>query len=162
MKLRIADCGLRTLFAVVLCISLAVLYRAEAGDQKPSPSHPRNREAAATVVIYNEADVVSLDLAGYYAQQRNIPFDHLIGLTCSPNEEISREEYDRTIAEPLRKIFTDRGWWKAPAEPNQPVTENRIRFVVLMRGMPLKIAGTSNYPGDHFEGRGEFNRNEAA
>src|SRR5438067_12056413 len=102
MKLRIADCGLRTLFAVVLCISPVVLHRAEAEGQKPSPSPPRNREAAATVVIYNESDVVSLDLAGYYALQRNIPFAHPIGLTCSPNVETSRAEYERTIAEARR------------------------------------------------------------
>ena len=37
--------------------------------------------------------------------------DHLVGVECSTEEEISRQEYDETIAEPLRKTFTERKWW---------------------------------------------------
>jgi uncharacterized protein (TIGR03790 family) len=40
-----------------------------------------------------------------------------------------------------------RGWWHAPADPSLPVSDNQIRFVALMRGIPLKIAGVADYPG---------------
>ena len=79
------------------------------------------------------------------------------------NEEITREQYDQTIAEPLRKIFSARGWWHAPDDPAMPVSDNQIRFVALMRGIPMKIANTSNYPGDIFLGsQPELAPNEAA
>src|ERR1039457_5547997 len=60
---------------------------------------------ASTIVVYNKTVSDSVALATFYAQQRGIARDHLIGLACSTEEEISREEYDTTIAEPLREIF---------------------------------------------------------
>src|SRR6266403_967591 len=68
--------------------------------------------AESTVVIYNTAVPESAALARFYAQQRGIARDHLIGLDCSIEEEISREEYDTTIAAPLREIFKSRHWWR--------------------------------------------------
>lgn len=148
----------RIVAAFVWFVSVSISLAQNSGGAKSNIS----REAAATVVIFNNLDAVSTDLAGYYAEKRGIPFDHLIGLDCSSEEEISRAEYDRTIAAPLRKIFSERGWWKMSPNPNQPVVANKMRFVALMRGIPLKITGTTNYPGNHYEGQPEINRNEAA
>src|ERR1700731_2848457 len=67
--------------------------------------------ARATIVIYNTALPDSAELAKFYAQQRGIATDHVIGLLCSVEEEISREQYDEKIATPLREIFRDRHWW---------------------------------------------------
>lgn len=108
------------------------------------------RESALTVVVFNEADRDSTELAHYYAEKRGIPKDQVIGLKTSKSEEISRDEYDRTIAEPLRQIFTARQWWKLrePNNPLGPVESNKIRFVALIRGIPLKIAEAPGYPGD--------------
>ncbi|MGI8432268.1 MAG: TIGR03790 family protein, partial [Chthoniobacterales bacterium] len=107
--------------------------------------------AKATLVIYNRAAPDSAGLARYYAQQRHIANDHLVGLDCSTEEEISREEYDTTIARPLRQIFTERKWWSEhennAGEP--AVSSNQIDFVALIRGMPLKIRATALYEGDH-------------
>lgn len=61
--------------------------------------------AESTIVIFNKAVPESAALARFYALQRGIARDHLIGLDCSIEEEISREEYDTTIAAPLREIF---------------------------------------------------------
>ncbi len=52
-----------------------------------------------------------MELAKFYAQKRGIARDHLVGLACSKEEEISREEYDRTIADPLRELFKKQRWW---------------------------------------------------
>lgn len=122
----------------------------------------RNPEAAATVVVYNNLDSLSLELAAYYAEKRGIPLSRLIGLDCSGEEEISRAEFDRTIAEPLRKVFTERGWWSAPREADAPVMRNSVRFLALMRGVPLKISQAADYPGDSFSGPSALNRNEAS
>ncbi|HEY2800423.1 MAG TPA: TIGR03790 family protein [Chthoniobacterales bacterium] len=106
--------------------------------------------AEATVIVYNSAAPDSAHLARFYASERHIPKDHIVGLWCSKEEEISREEYDNTIAGPLRKIFTRRELWTLQKEGDGPprVTSNQIHFVALIRGMPLKIRSTPKYPGD--------------
>ena len=107
-------------------------------------------DVAATVVVFNEQDPASVALAGYYAEKRGISYDHLIGLTCSLDECISREDYDKTIAEPLRKAFRSHGWWQTEADlDNGRVVGSKIRFVALMRGIPLKIAAVATYAGDN-------------
>jgi uncharacterized protein (TIGR03790 family) len=103
----------------------------------------------ATIVIYNKAVPDSVQLAKFYAEQRGIARDHLIGLTCSTEEEISREEYDATIAAPLRAIFKERQWWRLRETEEHSVASNSIHFVALMKGMPLKVrAITAPYAGD--------------
>ncbi len=145
-------------FIAALALSLAAAAAANA-DPSPAPT----RESAATLVVYNNLDPSSAALAAYYASRRAIPSDHVVGLDCPLNEEISRAQYDETIAGPLRKMFSERGWWHAPDDPEMPVSDNQIRFVALMRGIPMKIANTSNYPGDLYLGKQpELAANEAA
>ena len=109
--------------------------------------------AAATVVVYNRNAPDSASLARFYAKARGIANDHLVGLDCPIEEEISRQEYDDTIAEPLRTKFTEADWWtlRKEAEDHPVVRANRIRFFALMRGMPLKIRATVVYAGNHPE-----------
>ena len=68
-----------------------------------------------------------MELAHFYAEKRGIPKDQVIGLRCSKAEEITRGEYDQTIAEPLRKVFTriavvEAARWpqSPPARSNEP------------------------------------------
>jgi len=129
----------------------------------PAPTPLPTRESDATIVVYNNLDPGSVDLATYYASRRGIELDHLVGLNCSTNEEITRTQYDEDIAGPLRKYFGDNGWWHEPPDPNVPVTDNQIRFIAIMRGIPLKIAAVANYPGDAFPGSEQaLNTNAAA
>jgi len=68
--------------------------------------------APATIVVFNQDVPESVELAKFYAQKRGIARDHLIGLSISRTEEISRDEYDTMIRKRLREIFKERGWWK--------------------------------------------------
>lgn len=114
----------------------------------------QNADAAATVVVYNRNAPDSEDLARFYASKRGIARDQVVGLDCPRTEEITREEYDRTIAEPLRATFTKRGWWtlRVGDDPLGRVEESDIRFVALIRGMPLKVSRVSGYQGDERRG----------
>ena len=109
-----------------------------------------NADAAATLVIYNQNDKDSGDLARFYAEKRGIAKDQVLGFKCAKTEEITRDEYDQTIAEPLRKAMVANIWWKpaAAGHPLGPIESNKIRFIALMRGMPLRIAERPKYPGD--------------
>src|SRR6476646_9051674 len=120
---------------------------------------------AQTIVVFNTAVPDSEALGKFYAGKRGIADDHLVGLDCPPQEEISREEYDATIAEPLRKIFEQRQWWHVHQAPDgeKRVQTLGIHFVALIRGMPLKIRPVATpYQGDTPGGGPIQSRNEAS
>src|SRR3954469_10598837 len=106
--------------------------------------------APATIVVFNKDVPESVELAKFYAQKRGIARDHLVPLSISKTEEISRDEYDTMIRDPLRAVFKQRGWWTLNETRGGPitVTSNSIRFVALIKGVPLKIRAAANYPGD--------------
>ncbi len=146
---------MRRLLILVISLSLGCGLRAA--------STPADL-AQATVIIYNRAAPDSAGLARFYAQARHIPNDHIVGLDCSTEEEISRKEYDETIAEPLRKIFVEHQWWtlRTDADNDPVVSASRINFVALIRGMPMKIRATVAYPGDRIENNQIGSQNQAA
>jgi uncharacterized protein (TIGR03790 family) len=120
--------------------------------------------APATIVVFNKDVPESVELAKFYAQQRGIARDHLVPLSCSKTEEISRDEYDTMIRDPLRAVFKERKWWtlNEPRDGAITVKSNAIRFVAVMRGLPLKIRAAENYPGDKPGGPPIGNRNDAS
>src|SRR3954470_12224182 len=142
--------GLRRLF-----LSLFGLFATAAFAEKPL--------APATIVVFNQDLPESVELAKFYAQKRGIARDHLVGLGVSKTEEISRDEYDMMIRDPLRKIFDERGWWTVEKgiEPRR-VTTSAIRFVAVMKGIPLKIRATTDYPGDKPGSPPIGNRNDSS
>jgi uncharacterized protein (TIGR03790 family) len=100
------------------------------------------------LVVYNSSDHDSRDLAAYYAERRGIALDHVLGIACSTNEEISRQDYSRTIREPIISYIYKKGWMTRHSEVirignrNMDVlvaTHNDVWAIVLMRGVPLKI-----------------------
>jgi uncharacterized protein (TIGR03790 family) len=120
--------------------------------------------APLTIVVFNKDVPESVELAKFYAQKRGIARDHLVGLSVSKTEEISRDEYDTMIRDPLRAIFKERKWWtlNEPRGGQVTVATNQIRFVALIKGMPLKIRPATDYPGDKPGGPPIGNRNDAS
>ncbi|MEY4299537.1 MAG: hypothetical protein RIR25_773, partial [Verrucomicrobiota bacterium] len=83
-------------------------------------------------------------MADYYAERRPIPSEQIIGLDCPLEEEITRQQYVDSIESPLRHLFERKGWWEVRKgfEDQAEVTGSSIRYVALIRGMPLKIRTT--------------------
>lgn len=166
MLCRKTHCRFRTFSscrwtAVLLFCSLMLPWMSSARDLAPS-----------TVVLYNRNDVESRDLAKYYAEKRGIPFRQVLGLDVSSSEEISRQEYIDTIQTPLTEAFTTRGWWilRNSAGQGEMVIESTMRYLVILRGVPLKVApaeglpepsGRAQLPPDHAMQR-LFNHNESS
>src|SRR5437667_12648029 len=67
--------------------------------------------ATSTIVVYNKSAPDSPELARFYAKQRGIVSDHIIGVTCSVDEEITREDYDGKVAGPLRQAIQSPNRW---------------------------------------------------
>lgn len=106
------------------------------------------RDAAATLVLYNTKSPDAQQLAEYYARARQIPAGQVVGIECLDAEEISREEYKRTIEAPLCYLFEKKGWWeiRTNLDGQKEVIRSRVRYLALIRGMPLKIRTTVKPP----------------
>ena len=162
MRFLILARAMRTAF---FCAFAVAKMHGEPLSLRPPQSPSGDPAAAATIVVFNASDNDSAGLARFYAAKRGIPNDRIIGLKCPVQEEITRADYDGTIAEPLREIFTKNGWWELrPVDhPLGRIERNKIKFVALMRGMPLKIAPVGDYPGDKAAGPPEAaGHNEAS
>ncbi len=134
--------------------SLWVLTGPGYGADTPPPPTPDQPDLAAhTVVVYNRADPDSRPLAEFYIKARSIPEERMIGLECPTTEEITRADFEAKIHKPLEELFAARGWMKRAENflsnpilgiessvPVQQAQENPIWIMVLMRGIPLKIA----------------------
>ena len=113
-----------------------------------SEAPAQDRLAAATLVLYNTNDTDSVSLAKYYASRRNIPQNQLVGLPCPLSEQITRAQFQSTLAAPLRKIMLSNGWWKTRPDRDgkNNVVDTTIRFLAIIRGVPLKIASDPSIP----------------
>lgn len=108
----------------------------------------RDRFSEATIVLFNSNDPESQSLARYYSSKRNIPSARVVGLACPSSEEISRADFEATISVPLIKKMEAEGWWKMlpGAGGRKSVVQTSIRFVAIMRGVPLKIRADPSIP----------------
>ncbi len=99
-------------------------------------------------VLYNSTQPESKNLALHYATQRNIPTDNLVGLPLSADDLISRDEYNTTLRDPLLKIFHANNWWTLDqdSEGNPRITNQKIRILLTIRGVPFGIKGSPADP----------------
>ena len=98
-------------------------------------------DPTSVVILYNTNNAESSKLALYYAQQRSIPDENIIGLDAPDKGHISRAEYTSTIQDPLRRQFQNKGWWKLGKTQDGFIlpVENKKRLLVCMYGMPFGI-----------------------
>jgi uncharacterized protein (TIGR03790 family) len=126
--------------------------------------------AAHLLVVYNSNDPDSQNLAQYYASQRGIPSERIFAVSSPVSEEISRAQFDDTIRSPIVSYLVQKDWMaRQPAHVRVGsryldllvATRNDIWAIVLMRGVPLKIAPD---PNDHdtMEATPELQTNAAA
>jgi uncharacterized protein (TIGR03790 family) len=92
------------------------------------PTAGRDLNPEQLLIIANKEMRHSVELADYYMKQRSIPEQNLIKVQTSLEEFISREEYEKEIASPVRSFVTK----------NDP---EGIKYacIVLMYGIPLRV-----------------------
>ena len=126
--------------------------------------------AAHLLVVYNLNDPESEGLARYYAQRRGIPAERVLALNCPAREEITRDEFDQTIRVPILNDLFRHKWLERQPEAASlgdrtvtvlAATRNDIWAIVLMRGVPLKIA-ESGATDDGMEPQALLRTNAAA
>lgn len=112
--------------------------------------------ADSTLVVFNDTSADSRELAEYYAKARGIPDAHLVPLTCSTEETISREDYNDTIAGPLRAFMDNNDLWTVERlAEGRAATDCKIHIIALMRGVPVRIAATPPTPTGEVDAAGK-------
>jgi uncharacterized protein (TIGR03790 family) len=93
------------------------------------------QSAQNILLILNETSPVSLDVGQYYAEKRGIPPDNILRLRAPADESIDRALYSRLIEGPIA------GWL------TRDFAQDRILYLVLTKGVPLRISGTYGQEG---------------
>lgn len=117
------------------------------------PTNEGVATASEVFVIYNssystdsDSDSVqdSLELANYYRDTRSIPSGNVAGVAMPTTEAISRSDYNTYVKAGIEAAITNAG------------VADTIKYLVLVKGVPLKIQDTSgvatnysNYSGNY-------------
>lgn len=136
----------RTLITILTFALLA------AGGLRGAEDDPAQR----VVILANSADDESVALARYYAQRRGVPAENIIALPLSKEEIISRTEFQTTLGQPLQDELVKRHWIDGLAtDETDPLGRkrylmmgHRISYLVLCRGVPLRIDHDPAQPAD--------------
>ncbi|MEM1084813.1 MAG: TIGR03790 family protein [Verrucomicrobiota bacterium] len=102
---------------------------------------PKDPIVQSVAVIYNTVLPESEKLAQSYLIARGIPEDNLIGIKLPDKNQITREEFNTQLRDPLIAEFDRRNWWERQKNDEgrlQP-TRTRIQILVCMRGVPSKV-----------------------
>jgi uncharacterized protein (TIGR03790 family) len=78
---------------------------------------------------------VSLRVGEYYQRKRGVPAAQVVHVQTVVDEEISRPNYEETIEAPIARFI------------NRGRLQDRILFIVLTKGVPIRITGTAERTG---------------
>ena len=87
------------------------------------------------LVVINTASPASVEVGEYYAKARGVAADHVVRLEMSTDETITYAEYVQTIEAPLGSHIAERSF------------QDRILYIVLTKGVPIRIRGTGGRQG---------------
>jgi uncharacterized protein (TIGR03790 family) len=117
--------GVRPSGPLTLALCLALAAAAPAAAQK-------RRDL---LLVVNTRSPESVAVGEHYARARQIGEDGIVRLAVEPRDEVSRFEYGRAIEAPIAA-------WLARER-----AQDRILYIVLTKGVPLRIAGTGGRVG---------------
>jgi uncharacterized protein (TIGR03790 family) len=104
--------------------------------------------AKEMVIVVNRNDPDSLSIGQHYARQRGISESRIVQLSAPIEETITIAEYAKTVANPLLNALIENKWVKGVKDRSKDaygrerlsVSIHNIPFVVLIKGVPLRIA----------------------
>ncbi|MBL9175001.1 MAG: TIGR03790 family protein [Verrucomicrobiales bacterium] len=119
---------------------LAVLWVAGIVDAETV----RGDDASQVAILFNTRSPRSREVAEFYGRSRGVPADQWIGLECSSETTLTRTAYETEIQTPLRRILAERGLAKFDPATPALMTGTKLRYLLLVYGMPYRIQHDSN------------------
>jgi uncharacterized protein (TIGR03790 family) len=92
------------------------------------PSPARALEPREVFLLVNKNVPESRRVAEHYCAKRAVPKENIIVLDLPAGEDISRDDYDRRLAAPLRDALKDR--------------REQAKVLLTVYGVPLRVAGS--------------------
>ena len=133
---------------------------------------PAGNPAARVVILANSRQPDSVRLAEFYADKRAVPHANIVALPLPEAESITWREFIDQVYQPLQDELYRRGWLEgtstslldALGRRRYAFTGNRIAYLVVCRGVPLRIFNDPTLPVGRAapRARSQFNTNEAA
>ena len=87
------------------------------------------------LVVVNEASSTSIDVGTYYAGKRGIPQENILRIKTTTEEDISPIDFEQQIDAPIVSWLT------------RNFSQDRILYLVVTKGIPIRITGTSGKNG---------------
>lgn len=87
------------------------------------------------LVIANSNVAESVRIAQYYCAKRKVPVDNILALPLSTSETITRDEYEKQLAEPIRERLSGLEF------------VGKIRCLLTTYGVPIKVRGRGPLKG---------------
>lgn len=120
-----------------------LLKDAGAQDKNSITSPSCNRQSvngstgsSQVLVIINECSRTSKAVGKYYQQKRNLPVQNICYIRCPEAETITRLTYESKIMIPIARYLQDNN------------LAEQISYIVLTKGIPLRIKGTKGMQGN--------------
>jgi uncharacterized protein (TIGR03790 family) len=109
--------------AISLCVALLVATQAAA------------QTAQNVLIVINEQSPESKEIGEYYLQKRQIPPANVVRLQLPLTDDIDRATYQSKLEGPLIVWFNNHAAW------------DRILYIVVTKGVPLRVSGTTGQGG---------------
>jgi uncharacterized protein (TIGR03790 family) len=93
------------------------------------------QDGTNVLVIANAANSASVQIAEEYVAARAVPNDQLLRLKITNSEQLSRADFEQQIQGPVAAWLATHG------------LQDRILYIVLTKGVPLQISGSSGRQG---------------
>src|SRR6476660_4939986 len=93
------------------------------------------QSADNVLVVVNDASAASQRVAEYYVQERGIPAVNVVHLKTAVADEITRAAFATTIELPILIALSRNS------------LQDRILYIVLTKGVPLRVKGTPGRNG---------------
>jgi len=88
------------------------------------------------LIIANKDSAESMRIARYYCSKRGVTDKNILALSLGPNlnDTISRQDYEKQLAEPIREKFSDDNLL------------GKVRCLLTIYGVPIKVGGRGPLP----------------
>lgn len=97
------------------------------------PAHAQTSDNV--LVVVNENSPASIEIGQYYTAARSIPADHVVRIKTAPVETIQRGAFETQIETPIGAHLT------------QKALQDRVLYIVLTKGVPIRVAGSGGRDG---------------
>jgi uncharacterized protein (TIGR03790 family) len=117
----------------MLALLLLLAAGCSAEPQAPAPA-PTTAESRRVMVIINQSSPESREIGAYYAARRGIPQENVLRIKTVTTETVTAADYPSQIERPV-KVALDK-------------SKNEIDFIVLTKGVPIRISPGKGYSVD--------------